>query len=61
VQSGSVECWAGKSARPFLLSQTGATIRKTVCAIDRQEGARENMEQAGYAFEALLTRQDLGI
>jgi orotate phosphoribosyltransferase len=43
------------------LSQMGATITKIVCAIDRQEGARENIEQAGYAFESLLTRQDLGI
>jgi len=43
------------------LSQMGATITKIVCVIDRQEGARENVEQAGYAFEALLTRQDLGI
>jgi len=44
-----------------VLSEMGATITKIVCTIDRQEGARENIEKAGFKFEALLTRQDLGI
>ena len=43
------------------LSQAGAVVTKLVFAIDRQEGARENVEQAGYAFDAILTREDLGI
>ena len=30
-------------------------------ALDRLQGARQNVETAGYAFEALLTREDLGI
>jgi len=29
--------------------------------IDRMEGARENIESAGFAFESLLTKDDLGL
>ncbi|MHC4983993.1 MAG: orotate phosphoribosyltransferase [Planctomycetota bacterium] len=43
------------------LTEAGAEITKIVFAIDRMEGARENVEAAGYAFEALLTKEDLGI
>ncbi len=43
------------------LTAAGATVTRIVCVIDRQEGARENIESAGYAFDAILTRQDLGI
>ena len=43
------------------LTAAGATVTKIVCTIDRMEGARENVESAGYTFEALLTREDLGI
>ena len=43
------------------LTQAGAMVTQLVFAIDRQEGARENVEQAGYAFDAILTREDLGI
>ncbi len=39
----------------------GGRIEKIVAVIDRQEGARENIEKSGYRFEALLTRQDLGL
>ena len=39
----------------------GATVQKIVAVIDRQEGARENIEQAGFVFESLLTKADLGI
>jgi orotate phosphoribosyltransferase len=44
-----------------VLTEAGATVTKIVATIDRQEGARENIEKAGYVFEALLTRADLGI
>ncbi|MGC9454470.1 MAG: orotate phosphoribosyltransferase [Phycisphaerae bacterium] len=44
-----------------ILTDAGATITKIVCTIDRMEGARENIEAAGYVFEALLTREDLGL
>ncbi len=43
------------------LTQAGAKVEKIVAVIDRQEGARENIERAGYVFEALMTRSDLGI
>ena len=44
-----------------VLTEAGATVTKIVATIDRQEGARENIEKAGFKFEALLTRADLGI
>ena len=44
-----------------VLGDAGATVDKLVVVIDRQEGGRENVEQAGYAFESLLTSEDLGI
>ena len=43
------------------LTEAGAKITKIVCTIDRQEEARGNIESAGFVFESLLTRQDLGI
>jgi len=44
-----------------VLTDAGAKVTRIVAVIDRQEGARQNIEAAGFAFEALLTRQDLGI
>jgi orotate phosphoribosyltransferase len=44
-----------------VLTEAGAKVARIVAVIDRQEGARQNIESAGYAFEALLTREDLGI
>lgn len=44
-----------------LLQELGAKVVKIVAVIDRQEGARENIEGAGYAFASLLTKRDLGI
>lgn len=41
------------------LTEAGAEITRIVFAIDRQEGARENVESAGHAFDAILTRADL--
>jgi orotate phosphoribosyltransferase len=43
------------------LEATGAKIVKIVGVIDRLEGARANIEQAGYVFESLFTTRDLGI
>ncbi len=43
------------------LTQAGATVQKIVVVIDRQEGARENIEAAGFTFESLFTKADLGI
>ena len=39
----------------------GATVTKIIGTIDREEGARENIEAAGYVFEALFTKSDLGV
>jgi len=44
-----------------VITEAGATVKKIVCVIDRKQGARENITQAGYAFEAILTKDDLGI
>ncbi len=44
-----------------VLSECGATVVKIIAVIDRQEGGRENVEGAGYEFEALFTKKDLGI
>ena len=43
------------------LVANGATLTKIVLVIDRMEGARENVVAAGHAFDALLTKEDLGI
>jgi orotate phosphoribosyltransferase len=44
-----------------VIAETGATILKIIATIDRQEGARENIEGAGYEFESLFTVSDLGV
>lgn len=43
------------------LQALGAVIERVVAVIDRQEGARENLEAAGLVFESLFTVADLGI
>ena len=44
-----------------VLQAAGAVVQKIVCVIDREEGAKANMEAAGYAFEPLFTKTELGI
>jgi orotate phosphoribosyltransferase len=44
-----------------IISEAGAKVKKIVCVIDRKQGAEENITNAGYAFEAILTKDDLGI
>ena len=44
-----------------LITGIGAKVERIVAVIDRQEGARENIEGAGFAFDALFTKADLGI
>jgi len=44
-----------------VITEAGATVKKIVCVIDRKQGAAENITQAGYKFESILTREDLGI
>ena len=43
------------------LEQAGAEVVRVIAVIDRQEGARENLASAGFSFEALFTRDELGI
>lgn len=43
------------------LTDAGAVVDKLVVVIDRQEGGRAKIEEAGYAFESLLSSEDLGI
>jgi orotate phosphoribosyltransferase len=45
----------------ILRPEAGAIVTRFVLTIDREQGARQNVEQAGYAFEALLAKEDLGI
>ena len=44
-----------------VMRDAGAEVVKIVAAIDRQEGARQNIETAGFRFATLLTSSDLGI
>ncbi len=43
------------------LKDAGAQVTRIVAVIDRQEGARENIEKAGFQFESLFVKADLGI
>ena len=43
------------------LTDAGATITRMVFVMDRMQGARENVEAAGFAFDAIQTKDDLGI
>jgi orotate phosphoribosyltransferase len=44
-----------------VIAATGARILRIIATIDRLEGARENIEKAGFAFDALFTVRDLGV
>jgi orotate phosphoribosyltransferase len=44
-----------------VLKELGMVVLGVIAVIDRQEGARENVENAGARFEALFTKADLGI
>lgn len=43
------------------LEEAGAKVVKVLAVVDRQEGGREAIEGAGFVFESLLTKTDLGI
>lgn len=43
------------------LQDLGAKVERIVAVIDRLEGARENIEKAGFTFNSLFTTKDLGI
>lgn len=44
-----------------VLVEAGAEIARMAFAINRQEGAQENVEAAGYEFQYILDKGDLGI
>jgi orotate phosphoribosyltransferase len=44
-----------------LIREIGAKVERIVAVIDRQEGAKQNIEQAGFVFDSLFTKADLGI
>lgn len=43
------------------IQELGANVVSIIAVIDRCEGARENIESAGFVFESLFTTKDLGI
>ena len=43
------------------LTQAGAVLLKIIGIIDRQEGGSQNIADAGYNYEPLFTRAELGI
>lgn len=44
-----------------VIEELGAKVVKIIGTIDREEGARENIEGAGYTFDVLFTKTDLGV
>jgi len=44
-----------------VITEAGAKVKKIVAVIDRKQGAEENITKAGYEFESILTKDDLGI
>lgn len=44
-----------------VLQEAGAKVAAIIATIDRQEGAREHVENAGFLFESLFTKTDLGL
>lgn len=41
------------------INDAGGKVEKIIAVVDRLEGARENIEGAGFSFDALLTARDL--
>lgn len=44
-----------------VLQDAGANVLAVIATIDREEGARQNVEAAGIRFESLFTKTDLGV
>ncbi|HEG44582.1 MAG TPA: orotate phosphoribosyltransferase [Phycisphaerales bacterium] len=44
-----------------IITDAGATVKEIVCVIDRKQGAEENITGAGYKFDSIMTKSDLGI
>ncbi len=41
------------------IADVGATVQRIVAVVDRGQGARQRITEAGYAFEAILNAKDL--
>lgn len=54
--TGGQVCEAAK-----IITEAGAKVSKIVCVIDRKQGAQENVTEAGFEFDSILTKNDLGI
>lgn len=44
-----------------IITETGAKVKKIVAVIDRKQGAAENITNAGFEFDSIITKEDLGI
>ena len=44
-----------------IITEAGATVKEIVCVIDRKQGAEKNITEAGYKFDSIFTKDDLGI
>lgn len=44
-----------------IITEAGAKVKKIVCVIDRKQGAAENITSAGFDFDSIFTKNDLGI
>ena len=44
-----------------VITEAGAKVKKIICVVDRKQGAEQNITTAGYKFESILTKKDLGI
>ena len=44
-----------------VIQDAGAQVVKIVAVIDREEGGRAAIESAGFSFDSLFTKSDLGI
>lgn len=44
-----------------VLTEAGAAVDRLVVVIDRQEGGRQNVQEAGFTFESLFTSEDMGV
>jgi orotate phosphoribosyltransferase len=44
-----------------VITEAGAKVKTIIAVIDRKQGAEENIIAAGYKFESILTKTDLGI
>jgi orotate phosphoribosyltransferase len=43
------------------LEEAGATVVKIIGVIDREEGGAENIAAAGFAYDRVFTKTDLGV